>query len=539
MFAQTLVEFADYLNQVGYAITPDKTADCIASFTDDMDCTDAEDVIGATRFYFCTNRNERLDLPVHFKDFIKHREMISNAKDNKKKIDSAKARMSEQEDSHQKRSNEINDKIKNLEEEAKQIEEKVKREWKPDPTKFTAKDLKFLEKAKPWIDKLDMPNVEDILSGKGVSAKESQAAQKQVMKMAEQAMMKNDLTRMEELTNLFNILKKVKKTKLKEEPMREKAIKEATADTLEKIRELKEKKRQEDAEHKRLQRMLSERIAELNRMSIISKPQAIEHRVEFKEARNAIRTYNELSAPPEAEKEFKSLTAQDKATIMKYIHDNILKFKTRLTRNIANLDNGQIDMGRTIKNACRTGGLPMDIYKELKKPGKANLILMLDVSGSCKEASEMMITFMYLLQEVFPRGCRAYAFVDSLYDITDIMHAKNAEQAIKETLNIIPRRGVYSNYERPIKELWNLKTKITKDSIVIVIGDARNNKNGPAENEFRNIARRAKKTYWLNTDYVQKWNQGDSIAGTYAKYSKMFEIRTPKAIVQFLNEGMK
>ena len=151
----------------------------------------------------------------------------------------------------------------------------------------------------------------------------------------------------------------------------------------------------------------------------------------------------------------------------------------------------------------------------------------------------MMITFMYLLQEVFPRGCRAYAFVDSLYDITGIMHAKNAEKAIEETLSIIPRRGVYSNYERPIKELWGQKAKITKDSIVIVIGDARNNKNGPAENEFRNIARRAKKTYWLNTDVVQKWNQGDSIAGTYAKYSKMFEIRTPKAIVQFLNEGMK
>ena len=40
-------------------------------------------------------------------------------------------------------------------------------------------------------------------------------------------------------------------------------------------------------------------------------------------------------------------------------------------------------------------------YKELKKPGKTNLILILDVSGSCKEASEMMITFMYLLQSVF------------------------------------------------------------------------------------------------------------------------------------------
>lgn len=197
-------------------------------------------------------------------------------------------------------------------------------------------------------------------------------------------------------------------------------------------------------------------------------------------------------------------------------------------------------MEKTIQNACRTGGLPMEIIQEIKRPGKSNMILMLDVSGSCKEASEMMITFMYLLQEVFPRGCKAFAFVNSLYDITDIMKARNAELAIRETLGMIPRSGQYSNYERPIRDMWEKNRPIiNKDSLVLVIGDARNNKNGPAEEEFKNIVRRAKKAYWLNTDHLAKWGQGDSIAPLYAKYCKMFEVRTPKAIVQFLDQGMR
>ena len=117
------------------------------------------------------------------------------------------------------------------------------------------------------------------------------------------------------------------------------------------------------------------------------------------------------------------------------------------------------------------------------------------------------------------------------------MHTENPEQAICTALNLIPRRGVYSNYERPIIDMWeNHKSSITKDSFVIIIGDARNNKNGAAESEFKNIVRRAKKTYWMNTDKLEKWGQGDSIAQTYARYCKMFETRTPKAIVQFLNE---
>ena len=541
MFAETINEFAGYLNETGYAVTPDKTAQCIEAFAEeDLDCMDVRDVTDTMRFYFCKDRHQRDDLPKHFQNFIRQKDALIAAKKKTEEASEKESERNRHEVAHERARSELNNRILELEVQAKEIEERVRREWKPDPAKFTRTDLNFLNKKKDWIDSLDMPDVEDILSGKGISVKDSENAQRTILKMAEDAMKSGDMARMKDLNRLFGILKKVKTAKVNEAPRMEAAVRKATSETVKAIETLQQQKKREEMEHMRLQNLLTRQIQQLRSASIIVKPEAIQHRREFKDAQNAVRTLNHIECPPEAEKEFKKLSEEDKRIIYRYIRENVLKFKTRMTRSILDLNTGRIDMERTIQNACRTGGLPMEIYKELKKPGKTNLILILDVSGSCKEASEMMITFMYLLQSVFPRGCSAYAFVNSLFDITKTMESENAEAAIKETLRIIPRAGQYSNYEKPITAMWeNNRSKITPESIVIMIGDGRNNKNASAENEFRNIVRRAKKTYWLNTDVLSKWGQGDSIAPTYAKYCNMYEVRTPKAIVQFLDQGMK
>ena len=114
------------------------------------------------------------------------------------------------------------------------------------------------------------------------------------------------------------------------------------------------------------------------------------------------------------------------------------------------------------------------------------------------------------------------------------------ETAVKGTLEMIPRAGQYSNYEKPIRQMWeDYRAKINKESMVIMIGDARNNKNGSAEEEFKNIARKAKSVYWLNTDTFEKWDTGDSIASTYAKYSAMMETRNVRSLITFISDVLK
>ena len=173
----------------------------------------------------------------------------------------------------------------------------------------------------------------------------------------------------------------------------------------------------------------------------------------------------------------------------------------------------------------------------MRTANEADLILILDVSGSCKAVSELMLTFIGLLKESFPRGCSAFAFVNTLYDISKVYDTADIEQSVREVLNMIPRSGQYSNYEIPLKSMWETyRSRITKDSMVIFIGDARNNKSDSGEEFMKNICRKAKSAYWLNTDTKDKWDEGDSIASVYGRYAKMYEVLNTKQLLGFIEK---
>lgn len=108
---------------------------------------------------------------------------------------------------------------------------------------------------------------------------------------------------------------------------------------------------------------------------------------------------------------------------------------------------------------------------------------------------------------------------------------------MQEVLGLIPRAGQYSNYEVPLRDMWDRhRNRITKDSMVIFIGDARNNKNDPGKEYIRNICRKAKRAYWLNTDANEKWDQGDSIASVYGHYARMYETVNIRQLLGFIME---
>lgn len=112
----------------------------------------------------------------------------------------------------------------------------------------------------------------------------------------------------------------------------------------------------------------------------------------------------------------------------------------------------------------------------------------------------------------------------------------DAAAAVSEVLKAIPRSGAYSNYEIPFRTFYNSNmSKVTGDSYVYIIGDARNNKNRSGEEYVKAIARKAKKAFWLNTEEMSDWNTGDSIIGTYAKYmTKVAQTTTAAELLGFL-----
>ena len=71
----------------------------------------------------------------------------------------------------------------------------------------------------------------------------------------------------------------------------------------------------------------------------------------------------------------------------------------------------------------------------------------------------MMLGFMYLLKDVFAGGCRVYVFVNSLYDVTEIMETDSIDKAVQSVLQAVPAKGVYSDYNRPLEMLWKKNRK--------------------------------------------------------------------------------
>ncbi|MYR90266.1 VWA domain-containing protein, partial [Streptomyces sp. SID685] len=65
---------------------------------------------------------------------------------------------------------------------------------------------------------------------------------------------------------------------------------------------------------------------------------------------------------------------------------------------------------------------------------------------------------------------------------------------------------------------------------VFVLGDARTNQSDPNLPAVREIARRARRVYWLNPEPTGQWGTGDSAAPAYADLVEMHECRTARQL---------
>ena len=552
MIEQILIEFINFLNKNDFNVNISK----IFHFMDmlnneDISFANYEDVVGIMRISFCTNKYESDNIGILFKKFLKDYKAIKKIYNKIEKNENNILELTKE-----KQNSEID--LDKLVENSKEKKEKIEEEFKEKrkqlekenngiisiETIITKREFDFLNKNKTSLKRIKLSKEIKQINKEILEDKLEKAAKKdidkllnEVMNYAKKCILNNDVETFNLSNKYFCILEKVLKFKSSNELVIEQKLCE-----LEHLKNKEKRKVDEEIEkERRNNEKIQEKIKfllssnENLKSKVITKEEAINHREEFVNGKNSVKTRKE-NEDIIFEKKFKQLDLKDKESIKHYINKNILKFKTKLSKNIRTNEKQNIDVAETVKNACKTRGLPINIIYEKPKASKPNMVLILDVSGSCKEASEMMLTFMYLLQDVFKGGCKTFAFVDTLFDISNIMKSNNIEESIKRVLNTIPRKGVYSNYYKPLKTLWCDKNKcINKDSIVIFIGDARNNSNPDGIRYLRNICRKAKKSYWLNTEKSSKWGKQDSLAFKYNKIIKMYETLNVGDLIYFLN----
>ena len=255
------------------------------------------------------------------------------------------------------------------------------------------------------------------------------------------------------------------------------------------------------------------------------------HRAEFIGGKNSVRTRTNKDL---LNSDIEKLNANDYESLTDIIKANSSAFKTRISQSMIRHKSKKFNYAKTMSESLKTFGVPFELCYEKPKLKKTKVICILDVSGSCSKSSKLLLRFIYELSDVFKGGVKSYAFVKDLADISDYFINYHINDAIENSLKSVPR--TYSDYHYALRTFNELYLgEVTKDTIVLFLGDARNNNNPTGEEYLNNIKNKAKSVIWLNTEEKPKWDTNDSIIGVYSNYlNDVYEILTTNNLIEFL-----
>ncbi|MFG2331146.1 VWA domain-containing protein [Streptomyces sp. NPDC048604] len=210
------------------------------------------------------------------------------------------------------------------------------------------------------------------------------------------------------------------------------------------------------------------------------------------------------------------------------------KLATRLAARRRKAARGSIDLRRTLRGSLSTGGVPMRPVLRRRRPGRPELVLLCDVSGSVSGFANFTMLLVQALHDQFSK-VRVFAFVNRVDEVTDLVARASADPAglggrVLSEATLTSWHG-QSDYGAALGEfVERYLDAIGPRSVVFVLGDARNNMSDPNLPAVKAIADRARRVYWLNPEPPSLWQTGDSVAYTYAGLVEMHPCRNARQL---------
>src|SRR5436309_309550 len=146
--------------------------------------------------------------------------------------------------------------------------------------------------------------------------------------------------------------------------------------------------------------------------------------------------------------------------------------------------------------------------RRARGPGRPDLVALCALSGSVAAASELLLGLIAPAADHF-RRVHLFAYVDRLCPVS-IEHGHVAPGG---PLDLHAR----SDFGRVLVEVWEgHRARLTRSTLLLVLGDARNNRLPPRADLLRAIADRVQRIVWLVPEPRARWDTGDSVLGMYA-----------------------
>ncbi|MEV6771641.1 VWA domain-containing protein [Nocardia sp. NPDC051030] len=194
---------------------------------------------------------------------------------------------------------------------------------------------------------------------------------------------------------------------------------------------------------------------------------------------------------------------------------------------------GEIDLRKTMRKSMSTGGVPVNLVTRKPRPGRPDLVLLCDISGSVAGFSSFTMLMVNALREQFSR-VRIFAFVDRADEVTQLFDSATPLDQITRRIftesKVVGIEG-HSDYGSALEGFAeNWPDAVTSRTSLLILGDARTNYRDPALATLQKLVATAKHAYWLNPEAEKVWGTGDSAAKKYAEIIEMHECRSARQL---------
>lgn len=205
---------------------------------------------------------------------------------------------------------------------------------------------------------------------------------------------------------------------------------------------------------------------------------------------------------------FEAFTSRDVEEARDVVRALAVRLRARLARRERAARRGRVDLRRTLRAATASGGVPVRLERRSRRPARPDLVVLCDLSRSVATASELCLGLIAPAGRHF-RRVHLFAYVDRLCAIS----IEQGHVAPDGPLDLHAR----SDFGRVLRDLWETRADVLgRSTLLLVLGDARNNRLPPRADLLRAARERVGRLVWLVPERAERWNTGDSVLERYA-----------------------
>jgi uncharacterized protein with von Willebrand factor type A (vWA) domain len=155
-------------------------------------------------------------------------------------------------------------------------------------------------------------------------------------------------------------------------------------------------------------------------------------------------------------------------------------------------------------------------------------VALCDLSVSAATATDFFLAVLAPSTAYF-RRVQLFGYVDRLVEIEFVAGQVRPAAPV----DLMAR----SDFGRVLRDLMEKeRTALTADTVLLVLGDARNNRLPPRADLLARMHREVRSVVWLNPEPRERWNTGDSVIDTYARsIDLLFAAHDPRSLIAALD----